>query len=117
MEAKKAIPKEEFHPQNDTRTKKVFLGGISPETTRDEISDVMEAFGEIQDVQIMTEKYTNRPRGFAFVTFKEYDVVDALCRKKYHRIKVGHVCVCVCVCVPQIQRFLLFINFRCGGEK
>ena len=96
-----AIPKEQLRPQKDdirsqgdSKSKKVFLGGIAPETTKEEITDVMEEFGEVEMVQIMTEKGTEKPRGFGFVTFKEFEAADNLCRKKYHRIRV-RMCVCV----------------------
>ena len=99
MECKRAVPREEKNPQAHQRTKKVFLGGLSPETTKQDILDVIEQYGKVMDVQIMTEKNTNKPRGFGFAILDCYDDVDKLCIKKYHRIKVVCVCVCVCVCV------------------
>ena len=66
----------------------MFLGGLSPDTTKQDILDVVEQYGKVMDVQIMTEKNTNKPRGFGFAILDDFDDVDKLCIKKYHRIKV-----------------------------
>lgn len=89
MEVKKAVPKEESRPGStpSQRTKKVFLGGLSPETTKD---DVYEAFQNeaVEEVLIMTHKETEKPRGFGFIIFKDYDAADRVCTQKHFRIKV-----------------------------
>ena len=72
----------------------MFLGGLSPDTTKEDIIVVIEQFGKVNDVQIMTEKGTEKPRGFGFAILENYDDVDKLCIKKYHRIKARQ-CVCV----------------------
>ena len=88
VEAKRAVPREESSPQSLQRTKKVFLGGLSPDTTKEDISDILSSYGKIVDVQIMTEKGTDKPRGFGFATFDDYDSVDKVCNTKFLRIKV-----------------------------
>lgn len=85
---KRAVPREEKNPQAHQRTKKVFLGGLSPDTSADDIRAVLEQYGKVMDVQIMTEKNTEKPRGFGFAILDDYDDVDKLCIKKFHRIKV-----------------------------
>ena len=81
----------------------MFLGGLSPDTTKEDIIVVIEQFGKVNDVQIMTEKGTEKPRGFGFAILENYDDVDKLCIKKYHRIKVRQ---CVCVCGGGVEREL-----------
>lgn len=71
------------------RTKKVFLGGLSLSTEEGDIRAVLEPLGELESVQIMTEKETGKPRGFGFATFADFDVVDKICIKKFIKIKVG----------------------------
>ncbi len=90
MEAKVAVPREPSAPvaQSSHRTRKVFLGGISPDTTKEDIRAVMEPHGKLIDVQVMTEKGTEKPRGFGFAIFEDADDVDKLCTLKYCKIKV-----------------------------
>ena len=93
MEVKKAVPKEESRPvqYSTQKTKKVFLGGLAPETTKEDVKEALETDHmnpTIVDVQIMTEKGTEKPRGFGFAIFTEFEYVDKLCSKKYVRIKV-----------------------------
>lgn len=35
-----------------------------------------EKYGEIVDSVIMKDRYTNKPRGFGFITYKDASVVD-----------------------------------------
>lgn len=92
VEVKRAVPKEDISAPSSSssaKTRKVFLGGLAPETTKDDIRVVAELFGNVTDIQIMTEKYTEKPRGFGFVIFDDYDPAQRMCDKKYHKIRVG----------------------------
>ena len=89
MEVKRAVPREDTTPSvPSVRTKKVFLGGLSPDTSKEDAIEALEKFGKLIDVQIMTDKHTNKPRGFGFAIFDDFEVVDRLCSKRYCRIKV-----------------------------
>ena len=46
---------------------KIYVGNLSSETTQEELRQEFEAFGEVQSVDIITDKYSGRPRGFGFV--------------------------------------------------
>ena len=50
---------------------KLFVGGISWQTTDDGLKYYFEKFGALVDVALMKDKNTGSPRGFGFVTFKD----------------------------------------------
>ena len=45
----------------------IYVGSLSYDSTEDELRSEFEAFGEVSSVNIITDRYTGRPRGFAFV--------------------------------------------------
>jgi len=61
--------------------KKVFVGGISPETTEDHMQEYFSRYGRVESVSVITDKETGKSRGFGFVTFFDYDPVDKICGK------------------------------------
>jgi RNA recognition motif-containing protein len=48
---------------------KLFVGNLSATTGEAELRDAFAACGTITEVHIASDRYTGRPRGFAFVTF------------------------------------------------
>jgi len=50
---------------------KVFVGGLSWQTTEDGLRYYFEKYGELTDVALMTDKRTGQPRGFGFITLKD----------------------------------------------
>ena len=51
--------------------KKLFVGGLSWNTTQDGLRDAFSKFGEIEDVHLATDRDSGRSRGFGFVTFSD----------------------------------------------
>ena len=45
----------------------IYIGNMSFDTTEDQLRQACEAFGEVSTVNIITDKYSGDPRGFAFV--------------------------------------------------
>jgi len=85
IDPKVAFPKEST-PKMVTRTKKIFVGGLSTTTTLDEVKGYFAKFGEIEDAMLMHDKQTNRHRGFGFVTFTNEDTVERVCEVHFHEI-------------------------------
>jgi len=46
---------------------KVYVGSLPFSATETQITEMFEKFGKVTSVNIVTDKYTNRSRGFAFV--------------------------------------------------
>ncbi|CAG9461880.1 unnamed protein product [Pedinophyceae sp. YPF-701] len=55
---------------------KVFVGGISWETTGDRLRQYFENFGEVTEAFVSHDRHTGRPRGFGFVIFRDPSVAD-----------------------------------------
>lgn len=71
------------------KTNKMFLGGLDPSTSKEDIKEAFMEQGKIVSIEIMTEKETEKPRGFGFVTFDDTDTVENLCMIKHFVIKVS----------------------------
>ena len=46
---------------------KIYVGNLSSEVTEQDLRQEFEAFGGVDSVNVITDKYSGRPRGFAFV--------------------------------------------------
>ena len=53
--------------------KNLFVGNLPFETTEDALREHFAPFGEVQQVRIMTDRDTGKPRGFAFVEMAQDD--------------------------------------------
>ena len=47
---------------------KLFVGNLSFNTTENELQDAFAVHGTVTEVNLMVDRMTGRPRGFAFVT-------------------------------------------------
>jgi RNA recognition motif-containing protein len=48
-------------------TKNVYVGNLSFDTTQSGLQELFEAHGQVSTVNLITDRYSGRPRGFAFV--------------------------------------------------
>jgi len=53
--------------------KKLFVGGLSWDTTDDGLRQAFASYGEITEAKVITERDSGRSRGFGFVTFAQDD--------------------------------------------
>lgn len=47
--------------------KKVYVGNLNYQTTEDTLRTLFAEYGEVESVSVITDRYTGRSRGFAFV--------------------------------------------------
>ena len=47
--------------------KNVYVGNLSFDTSQDKLRELFETHGQVSTVNMVTDRYTGRPRGFAFV--------------------------------------------------
>ena len=45
---------------------KLFIGGISYDTTEAQVTTLLTPFGEVENVHVAVDKETNKSKGFAF---------------------------------------------------
>ncbi len=46
---------------------KIYVGNLSYEVTEAELRQEFEAFGAVASIDLITDKYSGRPKGFAFI--------------------------------------------------
>ncbi|XP_053945008.1 RNA-binding protein squid isoform X2 [Anastrepha obliqua] len=56
--------------------RKLFVGGLSWETSERELREHFEAYGEIDSINVKTDPQTGRSRGFAFIVFTNTEAID-----------------------------------------
>lgn len=56
---------------------KLFVGNLSYNTTENQLQDLFAAHGAVTAVDLIMDKFTGRPRGFAFVTMESKEAAEA----------------------------------------
>ncbi|MBC8426171.1 RNA-binding protein [bacterium] len=52
---------------------KIYVGNLNFRSTEDEIRNLFGQYGQVDDVALITDRDTGRPRGFGFVEMPEDD--------------------------------------------
>ena len=55
----------------------IYVGNLSFEVTEDDLRSAFEDFGSVDSVRLITDKYTGRSKGFAFVEMTDNDEAKA----------------------------------------
>ncbi|KAL0808739.1 hypothetical protein ABMA28_013167 [Loxostege sticticalis] len=65
---------------------KLFVGGLSWQTSSEKLREYFAMFGPVTDVLIMKDPVTQRSRGFGFITFQEAASVDKVLAVPVHTL-------------------------------
>src|SRR5436853_7420656 len=58
--------------------KRIYVGNLSYQTTEADLTDLFEQVGQVESVNIITDRDTGRSKGFAFVEMKDEDAEKAI---------------------------------------
>lgn len=56
---------------------RIYVGNLSYEVTEDELAAEFGSFGKVDSVSVPSDRYSGRPRGFAFVDMPTKSEADA----------------------------------------
>jgi RNA recognition motif-containing protein len=45
----------------------IYVGNLSPEVTEEDLKEAFEAFGQVESVNVIKDKFSGTSRGFGFV--------------------------------------------------
>jgi len=73
-------------PREPEQLRKLFIGGLSFETTDESLRAHFEQWGSLTDCVVMRDPNSKRSRGFGFVTYSSVDEVDAAMAARPHKV-------------------------------
>ena len=56
---------------------KLYVGNLSFDTTENDLQDLFGQHGPVTSVDMIMDKFSGRPRGFAFVTMESKEAAEA----------------------------------------
>lgn len=65
-------------------SKKIYVGNLPFSATDEEVRNLFAEFGDVESVNLITDRDTGRPRGFGFVEMSDggSDAIEALHQKE-----------------------------------
>ncbi|KAK2825004.1 hypothetical protein Q7C36_018931 [Tachysurus vachellii] len=79
------MPKED-QPREPEQLRKLFIGGLSFETTDESLRSYFEQWGTLTDCVVMRDPNSKRSRGFGFVTYSCVEEVDEAMKARPHKV-------------------------------
>lgn len=87
VDPKRAVPKDDKNRnESNVSTKRLYVSGVREDHTEDMFTEHFGQYGKVVKSEIILDKVTNKPRGFGFVTFDDYDSVDQCVLLRSHMI-------------------------------
>merc|ERR1719285_1197125 len=86
VETKRAIPRDKFtSPEAGQTVKKIFVGGLR-DLQESDLENYFSQFAPPISVVVMKDKQTGNNRGFGFIEFEDYDIVDKIILQGEHSV-------------------------------
>ncbi|EDL40782.1 mCG1042318, partial [Mus musculus] len=82
----KAIQTPPHNTLNQREEWKMFIGGLSWDTTKEDLKGSSSKFGEVVGCTLELDPITGQSRGFGFVVFKDSESVDNVLEQKEHKL-------------------------------
>jgi RNA recognition motif-containing protein len=58
--------------------KRIYVGNLPFRATEDDVRALFEEYGEVQSVNLISDRETGRPRGFGFVEMEDDEALEAI---------------------------------------
>ncbi|XP_061642995.1 heterogeneous nuclear ribonucleoprotein A/Ba [Phyllopteryx taeniolatus] len=85
LDGRQIDPKKAMAMKKDP-VKKIFVGGLNPDTAKEVIEDYFKTFGEIETIELPQDPKTEKRRGFVFITYQDEGHVKKVMERKYHTV-------------------------------
>ncbi|KAK2119012.1 Heteroproteinous nuclear ribonucleoprotein A1, partial [Saguinus oedipus] len=104
-------------PKEPEQPRKLFIGGLSFETTDESLRSHFEQWGTLTDCVVMRDPNTKCSRGFGFLTYATVEEVDAAMNARPHKVDGGVVEPRRAVSRKDSQRPVIEIMTDQGSDK
>jgi heterogeneous nuclear ribonucleoprotein A1/A3 len=92
IDPKRAVPREASQKNEaNMSTKRLYVSGVRDDHQEKDFEEYFSKYGVVEKVEIIKDKNTGNYRGFAFISFGDFDPVDKCCLEKHHMI-LNHRC-------------------------
>uniref|UniRef100_A0A0N5ARC6 Heterogeneous nuclear ribonucleoprotein A1 n=1 Tax=Syphacia muris TaxID=451379 RepID=A0A0N5ARC6_9BILA len=87
VDPKRAVPRDQSQKSEaNMSSKRLYVSGVREEHTEEMFKEHFSKYGNVLKVEIIADKSTGKPRGFAFISFDDYDAVDKCVLVKSHMV-------------------------------
>ena len=92
---------------------KLFVGGLNGKTTREQLTRFFSSAGLVVSVRMPLDRETGRPRGFAFIEFRDLEQAEQAMRV-FNGRELGGSVLRVSMARPEAERWSSGVDRRTG---